>query len=350
MSALAKHLRLCHTAALCVMGPTFVLSLPGFVGAGWEMVVGVLLTLVAYGVLGGYAIWGVRTGKTIEDGGGDLDKLVNVSSPIFLTYAIVAFVIAWGGGLLTMASCGLRYISPMLHWGGLILCIGGFWAWFSLPKQVQKHGGTSAHSKDFDTLPKWLVPLCVFGVWGIAWMVITILLVGSGPDTSKYPGTASYRLPYPDGSVAWVMQGNNTNFNHEGGEEYAWDFRLRCGTDVVAARRGQLGTTAVDTNDGHGGGTSNNEVTLVHPLSGGGQEISRYLHIKKGSIVRTDADGDGWYEAGEKIAEVGNVGNSLTGHIHFVVERGGTNQPVKFSDVSRHDGIPRSYHWYWAGN
>lgn len=71
--------------------------------------------------------------------------------------------------------------------------------------------------------------------------------------------------------------------------------------------------------------------------------VARYLHIAKGSArVKEGAT----VQQGDELAEVGNVGNSLTGHIHFDVEKGGNSIPITFRDVNEDKGIPRTFEHY----
>ena len=56
---------------------------------------------------------------------------------------------------------------------------------------------------------------------------------------------------------------------------------------------------------------------------------------------------------GDELAKVGCVGNSLTGHIHFMVRPGKTSTTtigVTFTDVSDDNGIPRTFGSYTSGN
>jgi murein DD-endopeptidase MepM/ murein hydrolase activator NlpD len=53
---------------------------------------------------------------------------------------------------------------------------------------------------------------------------------------------------------------------------------------------------------------------------------------------------------GDQIARVGSVGNSLTGHIHFMVKQSGTTIGVSFTDVNDDNGIPRTFSSYTSGN
>jgi murein DD-endopeptidase MepM/ murein hydrolase activator NlpD len=163
-------------------------------------------------------------------------------------------------------------------------------------------------------------------------------------DESTYPdrATSPFKLPFKGGESAWVIQGNNSSHNHEGREQHAWDFRRRCGTPVLAARGGTVGNV-VDTNDGNGSNKPNNLIEVDH----GDGTVGRYLHIQKGSARLRRGNP---VRQGEELAKAGNVGNSLTGHIHFVVERGGRSIPVTFQDVTEDKGIPRTFESYTSGN
>jgi murein DD-endopeptidase MepM/ murein hydrolase activator NlpD len=86
-------------------------------------------------------------------------------------------------------------------------------------------------------------------------------------------------------------------------------------------------------------GKHNNFVTVKHDDG----TVAKYLHIKTGSAKVKEGD---TVKQGDPLAEVGNVGNSLTGHIHFVVEKGGDSIPVTFRDVDEDRGIPRTFERY----
>jgi murein DD-endopeptidase MepM/ murein hydrolase activator NlpD len=55
---------------------------------------------------------------------------------------------------------------------------------------------------------------------------------------------------------------------------------------------------------------------------------------------------------GDVLALVGNVGNSLTGHIHFQVDKGSSSIAIVFADPDVKDdhGIPRTFGSYESSN
>lgn len=71
--------------------------------------------------------------------------------------------------------------------------------------------------------------------------------------------------------------------------------------------------------------------------------MRRYIHLTQGSARVKPGD---TVKQGDELAKVGNVGNSLTGHIHFDVEKGGDSIPVTFQDVDEDKGIPRTFERY----
>ena len=115
-------------------------------------------------------------------------------------------------------------------------------------------------------------------------------------------------------------------------------------TDVLAARDGTIATLPDDTHDGMGG--PNNQVQ-VNQADG---TIAFYLHIQKGSVPARLRTIGAIVKQGDEIAKVGSVGNSLTGHIHFMVKRGTTTIGASFTDVSDDNGIPRTFDSYTSGN
>jgi hypothetical protein len=244
------------------------------------------------------------------------------------------------------AACGPLWIANLFHGAGLFATIFGFLLYFSLPWIVRTCGVVSdkVHSHGWG----WIVfmPLLVAVIWGLAWLIPYMVLKGNIDETKSR--TAGYKLPFPKDEEGWVIQGNNSGSNHSGKQQYAWDFRRSCGSPVLAARGGTIVTDPAKTRDnytGNGSDKPNNFITIDQ----GDGTFGRYLHIQQGSILRRS----GTVKQGTEIAKVGNVGNSLTGHIHFVVEdKDGNSLPVKF-DLGKDDkdkGIPRTFHSYTSSN
>ena len=180
-------------------------------------------------------------------------------------------------------------------------------------------------------------------VWILAWLIPYLLLRGRVDPATYASAPSAFRLPFPSGERTWVVQANNSRFNHTKDnltQDFAWDFRRPCGTPVLAALAGTV-TSVIDRNDGIGG--DNNEIEIRHADG----SVASYLHILHNSAaVLVGAV----VSQGDRLASVGSVGHSLTGHIHFHVRAGTNTIPLKFSDVTRHDGIPRGFRFYTSGN
>jgi hypothetical protein len=319
-------------------------SFAGFLGETL-MIVTAVLALLLWGAFIGLTIRALVLGMRVRRGAQvQLGESLRWTRALLLTWALLsigtAFLLAMGA----FATCGPIFLSGLYHWGGLAGSVLGFVGFFALPALVR--GSLSEHGQPVQAVG-WRAPLAtgsiVYGLWGLVWLVAWMLLRGS-IDTGAYPARASspYRLPYPSGDSSWVIQGNNSSFNHEDDEQHAWDFRRRCGTPVLAARDGKV-LAVEDSHTGHGGDSPNNFVEVEHT----DKTVGRYLHIEQNSsAVRVGAT----VRQGQKLANVGNVGNSLTGHIHFVVERGGRSIPITFSDTNDDDGIPRTFNSYTSGN
>lgn len=169
----------------------------------------------------------------------------------------------------------------------------------------------------------------------------------TGPrDISLYPdpATSPYKLPWRGGVTRFCVQGNRAVVSHRDWEEYAFDFVMPVGSDVVAARAGEVVKVVVN-NDGHGYKWPNNRIIVRHDDG----TLGEYLHIKKdGNVVH---EGD-HVEQGQLLCASGHVGNSAMPHLHFHVTSAdrSTTVPISFSDVDRQHGVPRMGHFYTSGN
>jgi murein DD-endopeptidase MepM/ murein hydrolase activator NlpD len=184
-------------------------------------------------------------------------------------------------------------------------------------------------------------------VWGLAWLIPYWILKGDITVSEYKNKDHVYELPFPGGESSWVIQGNNSSLNHNDanfGQKFSWDFRRSCGSPVLAARAGTIATLPDDTHDGMGG---TNKQIQVNQADG---TVAFYLHIEKGSVPAKFRMVGAPVNLGDEIAKVGSVGNSLTGHIHFMVKQGGTTIGVSFTDVSDDNGIPRTFGSYTSGN
>lgn len=165
----------------------------------------------------------------------------------------------------------------------------------------------------------------------------------TGPeDLSVFPPreTSPYILPWPQGISRFCVQGVRGVVSHRGDSQFAYDFYMPEGSDITAARGGEV-TRVVHEHDGNGINWPNNVVVVRH--EDGTRAI--YAHIRKGG-ARVQ---EGQHVArGEVLAASGNVGNSMMPHLHFHVVDGETGKtiPVTFLDLGRDKGIPRMFRWY----
>lgn len=288
----------------------------------WPMQLACLLALVGWTVTGVWAV--LNTVRLLSDtpaaaSSDDLSAYVLVLSPVSgLGLAFLAFV-----------KCGPPVVPRMFHALGLVGLLTSI-VGLLLPNDNDSPGWVLVAAAG--------IPL----LWGLAWLIGYLLLRGS-VDPAGYAAAPTVLLPFPGGQRTWVIQGNNSAFNHTTAnltQGFAWDFRRGCGTPVLAAAAGRV-TSVIDSFDGIGG--PNNEVEVEHPDG----SVASYLHIKQGSARVAVGAAVG---QGDQLAEVGSVGNSLTGHLHFHVRTGGNTVPVRFSDVTRHGGIPRGFRFYTSGN
>jgi hypothetical protein len=282
----------------------------------------------------------------IKENSSKRDACLTWSSKLFFTFAILSIGSAWMIGLGYFSACGPAWLASLFHWAGLVGSVVGFTVWFLYRYIVRGSIGSSAG--DYSQPMGWIKPLITgsvtYGLWVLIWLGLWLWL--SGPiDTSLYLDRASspYQLPYPGGTSAWVVQSNNSRKNHNGSQQFAWDFRLSCGKPVVAVRDGRVRPGFDDSHTGYGTSAPNNFIEVEH--SDG--TIARYVHIEQNSIRVTPNQP---VTQGQTLATVGNVGNSMTGHIHFQVNRSGSSIAVSFQDVDDDDGIPRAFKSYTSGN
>lgn len=141
-----------------------------------------------------------------------------------------------------------------------------------------------------------------------------------------------YQLPFPVGDSARLIQGNNGPYGHEGHAAYAFDFIMKIGNPVVAARSGIVIATEERFRDATRKPGEENFVIVQH----GDSTYARYYHLTtEGALVNV---GD-TVRAGDTIARSGDSGASAGAHLHFDVTRdcfrwGCTTIPVTFANLS----------------
>jgi len=157
------------------------------------------------------------------------------------------------------------------------------------------------------------------------------------PDPARSP----YRLPWKEGVSHVCIQGNNGSVSHHGPGEFAYDFLMPSGTEVLAARAGTVAGVKEDS-DSVGSAALNNYVRIRHADG----TVASYLHLQQdGALVTVGQE----VEQGEVIARSGWTGRAALPHLHFHVRRGEREIPVTFREVASGMGVPRTFGVYSAG-
>ncbi|NDD27628.1 MAG: M23 family metallopeptidase [Proteobacteria bacterium] len=128
---------------------------------------------------------------------------------------------------------------------------------------------------------------------------------------------AVYRLPFAAGQRFKVLQGFDGTFSHHGAQRYAVDFQMPRGTEVRAARDGEV----VYTIDRYTRSAPDpalapftNEVIVRH--SDG--SCAEYVHLQRGGVNVRAGDR---VRAGDVLGRSGDVGYASEPHLHFMVFR-----------------------------
>jgi len=340
---------------LLILASIFVLaSIAGFWGDKY-MIISAVIVIVTWGLLFGLMIRALNLARWLGYEGGDFEQTWTWTSRLVLLVAIHAVVTGLELAFLAFVGCGCYWLPSLYHWLGLITAVLAFLMYYLFPWTIRTtvEGGGGEHGEPFKLWTKILFPLLVAIIWLLAWLIPYFLLKGS-INENEYKATVTpapvYKLPFPGGESSWVIQGNNSSLNHQiktkadgtkSDQKYAWDFRRPCGTPILAARGGVIASDPIKKNDGIGG--DNNEIDVDH----GDGTIGVYMHFQQNSTKLKKGDK---VNAGDELAKVGSVGNSLTGHIHFMVKEGGKTKAIKFQDVRDDGGIPRTFSSYTSGN
>jgi hypothetical protein len=347
MITLGRVLQLIFMLFLLLASVFILGSICGFWGGGYQ-ISSVLVVIITWGVLMGLMFRTLGLARALGYTNGDLDQTMMWSRRLLLIIAIHSVVTGLALGFLAFVGCGCYWLPSLYHWLGLVTAILSFTAYFLLPWIVRtcldEDVDNSKHGGPFQLWVKIVFPLLVVLIWLLAWLIPYFLLRGSIKESEYLAKDHVYKLPFPGGESSWIIQGNNSGLNHNNssnGQKYSWDFRRPCGTPILAARGGTIANAPIVNYDGMGG--NNNEIDVDH----GDGTIGIYLHLQNKSTKLKKGDK---VNAGDELAKVGSVGNSMTGHIHFMVKRGGSTVAVSFTDVSGDNGIPRTFHSYTSGN
>lgn len=150
-------------------------------------------------------------------------------------------------------------------------------------------------------------------------------------------------LPFEARDTAFVSQGNNSRFTHQGQSRFAFDFNVPIGTAVVAAAPGVVLQTQDQFDRSNDMDPEQyNFVLLDH----GRGVLTEYGHLRHhGTRVLPGQR----VAQGELIGYSGDTGMSTGPHLHFAVEDASLqSQPACFLDVE--SGVPRAGEVVQSGN
>ena len=146
------------------------------------------------------------------------------------------------------------------------------------------------------------------------------------------PAASLWCLPYASGAVYTVTQSYCSTGSHAG--RFAYDFDMPMGTEVLAARAGEVVELREHWSDSDTQGGHENVVILRHSDA----TLSLYIHMRHDGVLPELGD---WVPRGGLLGWSGSSGTGFP-HIHFqVCLRGGqcssaTNEitlPVNFSNA-----------------
>lgn len=152
-----------------------------------------------------------------------------------------------------------------------------------------------------------------------------------GDFRARHDDRVTYLLPYASGQTFRVLQGYHGSFSHKGDERYAIDWAMPEGTEVRAARAGEVVAIVDRYTEGRPDVSLRNRANYVVVRHADGT-FGEYDHLQCGGIdVRIGQH----VEAGDRIARSGNTGFTTEPHLHFIVYRPvngneGESFPVRF--------------------
>jgi murein DD-endopeptidase MepM/ murein hydrolase activator NlpD len=158
-------------------------------------------------------------------------------------------------------------------------------------------------------------------------------------ECSAYPSQSAseYVLPWKPGATHRVQR-TSAHFrrNNGGVGLYALDIEMPTGTEVVAARAGEVVAVRDTYYDGNGKDLQENFVFIQHDDG----TIGRYFRLThRGVLVRVGK----WVEQGQTIALSGNTGETAPPHLHFDVQQCGPNLPPDFNKLPCGQTLPVTF-------
>jgi murein DD-endopeptidase MepM/ murein hydrolase activator NlpD len=153
-----------------------------------------------------------------------------------------------------------------------------------------------------------------------------------------------YWLPYKKGNSYLFIQGANSKMSHQ--NELSFDFKMKQGTSICAAREGVVIATKADSD--HGGMKAEyladgNHIIIQHADG----SVAQYWHLKKDGVLVKVGDN---VQKGQIIGLSGNTGYTAFPHLHFqVIDAAGKEILPRF-ETKKGNIYLRPGRWYKAVN
>ncbi|MBO9573885.1 MAG: M23 family metallopeptidase [Chitinophagaceae bacterium] len=134
-----------------------------------------------------------------------------------------------------------------------------------------------------------------------------------------------YAIPYKEGQRFLFIQGANSKMSHT--NELSFDFKMKVGSEIRAARAGVITVTRQDSDKGGLKSeymNDGNHIIIRHEDG----SSAYYWHLKQNGVVVNVGD---TVKQGQTIGYSGNTGYSAFPHLHFqVVDRNGKQVLPRF--------------------
>lgn len=157
-------------------------------------------------------------------------------------------------------------------------------------------------------------------------------------DDSSY----IYSLPYENGKSCLLIQAVNSSFSHKG--ELSYDFKMKAGSKVCAAREGVVVSARSDSEKGglkQENLSDGNFIVVMHADS----STSHYWHLQHNGVLVSPGSS---VTKGQVIGLSGNTGYSAFPHLHFqVFDKNGNEILVRFA-TKKGPRYLRPGSWYRA--
>ncbi|WP_088330050.1 M23 family metallopeptidase [Lacimicrobium sp. SS2-24] len=158
-------------------------------------------------------------------------------------------------------------------------------------------------------------------------------------DCGVFPSQeqSPYILPYTAGTTHSVYASTeHYRASNNGVGTYAIDFIMPIGTQVIAARGGNVVSVREVFEDGNNTDLEENYIFIQHDDG----TVARYFHLThKGALVE---EGDR-VNRGDIIGLSGNTGQSGGPHLHFDVQQCGPNLPPHYNRLPCGQTVPVTF-------